>query len=614
MPNGWTPADLGASLIAAWDPADPTALVGGALASSLPGAWGSPAMLSTGAAPAGFAADFGPDHQGCMQFVRAAGQSRTFAELPSGDLHIFAVLDFASTSADQVLFGHQTLSTPAIRFAANAGGFATLSVRTRGGGAVNVPLPYRKAAGRFELMEFAYSAAVGTLTVRQNDRTSPAVVGSGGLPFNQLSGARGANFLDAFLGPVLICDRLLSDEEAANLREFLAPWRTRTFYISPAGSDTARGDRPDRAWRTLDKVEQLGFRCRPGDAFVLAAGMQIRRTAKFVPPVDGTAQNRCVLRGEPGGEKPDIAGSRLIQGGWTHDPGGTWSRSDVAGPIMIWISGPAGMATPVAPRPLTQPNTFQYASPVLTVAAEPGVDLNAAQVEVAAGAAFSFYEGSRNHWTFENLRIRHMPHDGFAPQGGTGIWARDVELLYCANDGWGPGGGTDLRLEQFVIRGCGKGRTDNGAAGDGISHHGNASGLVQNGVIELCMKAGIDDERGAQVTYADVTVRDCNHNYRWLNQSSSAAAAGSQSLTRVTISRGPSDFQHGIQIETGLDPGGFIFSADGCTVRSTDPGPPRGAAFELGSAGVSILGCRSEGFASDIAAVGAVLISATTGV
>lgn len=612
MPEDWTPAALAPSLIAAWNPQDPTTVVPGPQL-HLTGAWGTTRDLIGAAAGAPLlTADFGPGHQTCISFARAASQRATFADLPSGDLHIFIVVDFTSTAGDQAILGRQAQGTAFIKLVSNSAGFQNLSVRPDGAAsATTIPLPYRKAAGRFEVLELAYDSAAGALTVTQNDRTSGAVpVGPGGFPCNQLGGANGAGFIDAHVGAVAIYDRLLTPAETADQRSFFDAWRSACFFISAAGVDTARGDRADRPWASLAKVEGLSFKCRPGDTYVLEAGAEIRRTGKFAAPVSGAAAAPIVLKGADPLNKTKIYGSRRFAGGWTHNPDGTWSRSDVGAPLMVWVTRPGGMATPIVKRPLTTPNSFSFASPTLTVALADGEDLNACEVEIAGTATYSFYQGSRAFWTFENLRIFHMPLDAFSPQGAAGITARNVEMLYCANDGWGPGGGTGLLLEDFLIRGSGQRKTDNSAPGDGISHHGTAQGVVRRGRIEFCMKAGIDDERGANIVYEDVTVHCCNHNYRWLNQPAVGSPSGTQVLTRVTIERGADDFAHGVEVENGLAPANYSFTATDCVIKSIDPGPRRGSGLQLSSGTAAINTSVSDGFLNGL--TGGATVTANT--
>lgn len=71
-----------------------------------------------------------------------------------------------------------------------------------------------------------------------------------------------------------------------------------TYYLSPAGSDSAQGTTPDRPWRTFGKVLGSASPLRPGDAIVLLDGTYTRDTTGL-PDVDCRARGNAP-NGAPG--------------------------------------------------------------------------------------------------------------------------------------------------------------------------------------------------------------------------------------------------------------------------------------------------------------------------
>src|SRR5690242_20087818 len=60
-----------------------------------------------------------------------------------------------------------------------------------------------------------------------------------------------------------------------------------TYYVSPAGDDTADGRTPGRAWRTLARVSSTSF--EPGSHILLESGRVFRGTLYFDEDDVGTA-------------------------------------------------------------------------------------------------------------------------------------------------------------------------------------------------------------------------------------------------------------------------------------------------------------------------------------
>lgn len=72
-----------------------------------------------------------------------------------------------------------------------------------------------------------------------------------------------------------------------------APLHAATYYVSPAGSDSASGLSPDDAWRTLARVNSAVF--SPGDHVLLEGGRLFRGPLKLDHLDSGTAEKPVVI-------------------------------------------------------------------------------------------------------------------------------------------------------------------------------------------------------------------------------------------------------------------------------------------------------------------------------
>lgn len=555
-------------LLRAWDFADASTRTTDADGlATISGAWGT-SSTATGAASTAkptIAAGFGAINDDVASFTRANSQRMTFPALTASSLHIFIVMDVKQiSSGDHGLLGRTSSSTSRVKLVASASGNITAEFAANGGSATNVAMPLRTWPNRFQLVEFKYDMTAGTLTPALDGVEGSAVsIGTGGLLFEQIGAYNGANFLDGYIGAIAIYDHVLSSEDVAKVRAYFRQRTPATFYISSSGSDANRGDRADRAWATLGKVEGLTTQCRPGDTYVMTDGFKERRTAQFTPPIGGTSVRPITLKAASA-HGAIATGADAFTSGWTDNGDGTWSRPQATTPVMVWLVeaddsyGPK--CTHIVNRSTSTDYSYQYSAGTLTVRAASGINLNAREVRVTSGSFSFFSNATRGYWKFQDFDIWHMPVDALQ-QSADGIHSTGQRLMYCANDAYGPGSGSGHILENFLIRGAGKAKSDNSADGDGISHHGTASGIVRNGIILECLKAGIDDERSTSVAYTNVEVINSNHNVRLLNQ---GTGDGVLSLTNCTVRRKAGDANPAVEMESGLGSGN-VLTATGCT-------------------------------------------------
>lgn len=106
---------------------------------------------------------------------------------------------------------------------------------------------------------------------------------------------------------------------------------TRTFYVSPAGSDQNPGTR-GRPWRTIQRALN---RMLPGDATIVVAGtypgdLTMRR--------DGEQGKRITLRGESG-ERPVIVGRIKITGDYVTVSGFVFRDGSAQRDVLVYVDG-----------------------------------------------------------------------------------------------------------------------------------------------------------------------------------------------------------------------------------------------------------------------------------
>ena len=98
---------------------------------------------------------------------------------------------------------------------------------------------------------------------------------------------------------------------AALLLAPLAGADAASYYVdSTAGDDTNSGASPEKAWRSLEKINATTF--QPGDKLLLKAGASW--SGRLHPQGSGNATNRIVLDRYGGGTPPAIHGGGIFGG------------------------------------------------------------------------------------------------------------------------------------------------------------------------------------------------------------------------------------------------------------------------------------------------------------
>jgi Right handed beta helix region len=73
----------------------------------------------------------------------------------------------------------------------------------------------------------------------------------------------------------------------------VAPPPITTYYVSPGGDDSHDGMSPDRAWRSLDRAEQVGL--KPGERLLLEGGARLPGSIRIGPSEAGDADAPVVV-------------------------------------------------------------------------------------------------------------------------------------------------------------------------------------------------------------------------------------------------------------------------------------------------------------------------------
>ncbi|MBA2662875.1 MAG: cadherin-like domain-containing protein [Bradymonadaceae bacterium] len=117
-------------------------------------------------------------------------------------------------------------------------------------------------------------------------------------------------------------------EDTADVRIHIA---NRTFYVDPAGDDTAVGTSQATPWRTIAKVQaQLyGNYFVPGDVILLKRGATFRESLNVGR--SGTAERPLVLGAYGSGARPIISGARAVTG-WSVHSGQIYKAPVTLGP------------------------------------------------------------------------------------------------------------------------------------------------------------------------------------------------------------------------------------------------------------------------------------------
>ena len=109
-----------------------------------------------------------------------------------------------------------------------------------------------------------------------------------------------------------------------------------TYYVSPNGSDSNAGTSASSAWRTIDRVNQLGSSLQGGDQVLFQRGGVYR--GKLVIMNSGSTGNPIVVGAYGQGDDPVIAGSDLVTG-WTVHSGNIWRAQLGQSPRYVFFNG-----------------------------------------------------------------------------------------------------------------------------------------------------------------------------------------------------------------------------------------------------------------------------------
>ena len=198
-----------------------------------------------------------------------------------------------------------------------------------------------------------------------------------------------------------------------------------TYYVDPSGDDSRDGTSPDKAWRTLSKVNSVSY--SPGDQVLLKRGGKWQETLRLTS--SGASGVPIVYADYGTGPKPVIdLGSSLpgwsSSGNWTNRGANRWSISLGWWPGRMWFNGVEygcpGFAVDENGNGLTSAFVYQYGSNVTNAryrwwwnggtlyvysTGNPASTYSSIEIGKASNGISNSWSGKSNI-TFKNLEIR----------------------------------------------------------------------------------------------------------------------------------------------------------------------------------------------------------------
>lgn len=102
-----------------------------------------------------------------------------------------------------------------------------------------------------------------------------------------------------------------------------------TYYVSPSGNDSNNGTSQGTAWRTIERVQSLGYTMQPGDQVLFERGGSY--PGQLTINSSGTASQPIVFGAYGSGNKPEISGA-ILPTAWTVHQGNIW-HTNIAQPV-----------------------------------------------------------------------------------------------------------------------------------------------------------------------------------------------------------------------------------------------------------------------------------------
>lgn len=273
------------------------------------------------------------------------------------------------------------------------------------------------------------------------------------------------------------------------------PAQSATYYVdAKSGNDSNSGTSPDRAWKSLAKVN--GSQFQPGDSILFKRGEIWREQLNLAS--SGSEGRLVVLDAYGAGPLPIISGADPIAAdAWTSSPTqGVWQANVSTEPNVVIFDGTKG-SKQAALENLKQPMDWYWSAGTLYVFAQTNPAQAFAKTGVEAGARMSTINLSGKSY----IAVRNIEVSGAnaAPYAlGSNIWA-----IAATRKGPPPG---HLEISHCVVL---------NSAGDGIHLEGASGSTVDANLVANNENVGIQIYRSLpDYPVSDVTVsnNEVHHN------------------------------------------------------------------------------------------------------
>jgi hypothetical protein len=464
----------------------------------------------------------------------------TALALGSGDWTIFLAVGFSGTPAG-TLVGRSSSNT-AIRHAS----LTSFSLQSDSAGPASAGTSWVIAKG-FHILRIARDGTAGTVQIYQNGEAvggGAAHALAGSFTFDRF-GVQGTSqfWSNMGFGECIVFPRLMSTSDAAQVEADMgAAWRSALFIDATGGNDANTGWEPGSALQTIGAAR--GMDLRNGSRVVLKCGETWRRDPLLFNRSyqAGTADAPIIIDQYGTGDKPLLIGSTQVTGPYGNVGGqeykvavvlnnikGVWAY-DGSGAITRLVAGTAGALAA---------GQYAYAGGELhfNVGGNPGAYIFECAQQDSALPDIDGCRPARSHMRVSNIHLMHWPEDGFKFDHDD-CRATDILSEWNGNDGIG-GGALDLYLGQSVSRyNGGKGRAVSGAAGDGVSLHGNTTITIEDVTCLYNDKAGIDHQETVTATMRNCWLEGNNQN---ITSASLTGTPGTQIWENCVVVRRPGD-------------------------------------------------------------------------
>lgn len=522
-----------------------------------------------------------------------SGENFTFSATSAlSNFDLYFVFSFDNLN-DLYLVGNTTNAENFIRLQANGSstGLTRLQVDwgTVGTATTNLTFTTELTPGNIYLLRLSYAAAggannvkcyvnnVGTVNVQGTKATETLTIAKIGKAHNVSTTSVWRLFAFACYGAVNSAD------DATAIADYLWRWRAHRHFVSTSGSDAST-----TPWVVSAPVATPTRALHPyfyhGDAIILADDEEWRNTGLSVNVIGSSTKRMYIGASDPYTATPPrfYGGEDLSGATWVNTTGDEWTTAVAEDPALVFyeIGTDYTVASNVQrldPDPtLAAAWTFTWAAGTLTIRVSPSFDPNGKTFN-ATSTSSTGIAGTLSHIVFGGMSIRYWGGVGLR-LAGTGGDAVDIETSCNANDGqdaFGTGTVINFYRSRSYFNGPASGA---GGAGDAISYHGTAGGLVWAADLRHNTCGGVRNLQGPQVTI-DASYIEGN-GYDVLQLQSGATDNGYlylyNSVVRVTSA---SQSGNGYEAEGALEAGwsGEVYN---CTIDQRVAGTGNGIMAE----------------------------------